>query len=283
MLLAIRSRTQPVGTTAEAATSLGSPLDLERTSCTQMNAALRLQCPITSLLSKSGYWRLIMDLSRPEHKRDRPGRQTGRRRRQRQWGAVKASLGLVLAVAIVATPAWVWPYLRRAGVHLPAVPHPLQMAIFIVAVVFVAGQVLLLTLAISTVSKPSHDRYLDLMLHWPYVLVAPVVILKRHALPDGYFSHRGQHRSRSPEKDDRGQDRSQSTSVSLDQYRRALRLAMSQVPDSDPSPLTVEQYRRALGLAMEQLSSVTMDRDLQELLMRQLESLEQRTPPKDQW
>jgi len=56
---------------------------------------------------------------------------------------------------------------------------------------------------------------------------------------------------------------------------------MRQVPDTDPSPLTLQQYRRALRLAMEQLSSVTMDRDLQELLMRQLESLEQQTQPED--
>jgi hypothetical protein len=155
------------------------------------------------------------------------------------------------------------------------------MAVFMVTVVFVAGQVMLLILAISTVSKPSHDRYLDLMIRWPYVLVAPVVILKRRALPDGYFSHGGQHRSGGPQKSDVREERSPSTPVTLDQYRRALRLAMSQVPDTDPSPLTVLQYRHALRLAMERLSSVTMDRDLQELLMRQLESLEQRTQPEN--
>jgi hypothetical protein len=120
------------------------------------------------------------------------------------------------------------------------------------------------------------------MLHWPYVLVAPVVILKRRALPDGYFSQGRQHRSHSPKKADGRDERSTSTPVTADQYRRALRLAMRQVPDADPSPLTLQQYRRALRLAMEQLSSVTMDRDLQELLMRQLESLEQRTQPEDQ-
>ncbi|TVZ06016.1 hypothetical protein EAS64_00645 [Trebonia kvetii] len=133
-----------------------------------------------------------------------------------------------------------------------------------IAVVFVAGQVMLLTLAISTVGKPSHDRYLDLMLHWPYVLVAPIVILKRHALPDRYFSDGGQHRLANREKNGgRGEHQ-------------------SSTPDSDPSPLTPQQYRRALGLAMERLSSVTMDRALQELLMRQLESLEQRSQPEDQ-
>ena len=222
-----------------------------------------------------------MEMSRPKHRRDSPGQRAGRERRQRRWGAAKASLGLVLVVAVVTTPAWIGPYLRRTGIHLPAIPHPLQMAVLIVAVVFIAGQVLLLILAISTVGKPSHDRYLDLMLHWPYVLVAPVVILKRRSLPDRYFSHGGQHRSRSPEKSDGSDERSTSTPVTADQYRRALRLAMRQVPDTDPSPLTLQQYRRALRLAMEQLSSVTMDRDLQELLMRQLESLEQQTQPED--
>jgi hypothetical protein len=223
-----------------------------------------------------------MDLSRPEHARDRTGRQAGRRRRQRQWGAAKASLGLALAVAVVSVPVWAGPYVRRAGIHLPQIPHPLQMAVLIVAVVFVAGQVMLLILAISTVGKENHDRYLNLMLHWPYVLVAPVVILKRHTLPDRYFSRGGQHRSHRYQKADDREEHPPSASVTPEQYRRALRLAMSQVPDSDPSPLTLLQYRRALLLAMEQLSSVTMDRDLQELLMRQLESLERHLQPEDQ-
>jgi hypothetical protein len=223
-----------------------------------------------------------MDLSRPERRPDRPRRQSGRAHsRQRQWRAAKASLGLALAVALVTAPVWLGRYLRKAGIHLPAIPHPLQMAVFIVAVVFVSGQVLLLIMAISTVGKPSHDHYLDLMLHWPYVLVAPVVILKRHALPEGYFGYNGHHRSRNPERSGSTEERSPAATITLDQYRRALRLAMSQVPEPDSSPLTIEQYRRALRLAMEQLSSVTMDRDLQELLMRQLESLEQRTQPED--
>lgn len=235
-----------------------------------------------SLIEYIGIMAVDMDLSRRENGLGRSGRQAGRRRRQRHWGAAKASLGLGLAVAVVTLPAWVGPYLRRAGLHVPAIPHPIQMAVFMVAVFFVAGQVLLLILAISTVSKPSHDRYLDLMLHWPYVLVAPIVILKRHALPDRYFSDSGQHRLANPAKSDGRGGSPSSTPVSAEQYRRALRLAMSQVPDSDPSPLTPQQYRRALALAMEQLSSVTMDRALQELLMRQLESLEQRTQPGDQ-
>ena len=220
-----------------------------------------------------------MEMSRPKHRRDSPRQKAGRQRRR--WGAAKASLGLVLVVGAVTTPAWIGPYLRRAGIHLPAIPHPLQMAVLIVAVVFIAGQVLLLILAISTVGKPSHDRFLGLMLHWPYVLVAPVVILKRRSLPDSYFSHGGQYPSGGPEKSDGTDESSTSTPVTADQYRRALRLAMRQVPDTDPWPLTLQQYRRALRLAMEQLSSVTMDRDLQELLMRQLESLEQRTQPED--
>ena len=142
--------------------------------------------------------------------------------------------------------------------HVLAIPHPLQMAALMVAVIFLAGQVLLLVLAISSVGKPSHQRYKDLMRDWPYALVAPVVILKRRALPEGYSSYGGQHRSRVPQK--------------------------SAGPDegSTSAAVTAEQYRDALRLVMDQLSSVKMDRDLQELLMRQLESLEQRIRPADQ-
>jgi hypothetical protein len=227
-------------------------------------------------------WRWSMDLSRPEHTRDRTGRQARRRRRQHQWRAAKASLGLALAVAVLSAPMWAGPYLHRAGTHLPAIPHPLQMAVLFVSVVFVTGQVMLLILAVSAGSRESQERYLELMHHWPYVLVAPVVILKRLTLPDRYFSHGGQHRSDCHEKGDDSEGRPPAMPVTPEQYRRALRLAMSQVPDTDPWPLTPRQYRQALRLAMERLSSVTMDRDLQELLMRQLESLEHHTRQQDQ-
>ena len=110
------------------------------------------------------------------------------------------------------------------------------------------------------------------MLHWPFVLVAPYVIIKRRALPDRYFSSAGQHRSGSVEAPDTVRERPDA-SLTAQQYRDALRLAMDQLPDS--SPVTQLQYRSALRLAMDQLSSVKMDRDLQELLMRQLKSLEE--------
>jgi hypothetical protein len=220
-----------------------------------------------------------MDRSRPEHARDRATRQAGRRRRQRKWRAAKASAGLALVAGALSAPTWVGPYLRRAGIHLPSIPHPLQLAVLVVAVIFVAGQVMLLIFAISAGSKESQERYLELMHHWPYVLMAPVVILKRRALPDRYFGGGGQHRSDRHEKGEGDEGNSPSTPpVTPEQYRRALRVAIGQVPDADTSPLTLQQYRRALRLAMDQLSSVTMDRDLQELLMRQLESLEQHTP-----
>ena len=222
-----------------------------------------------------------MDLSRPERGPDRAGRKARRRRRQRRWRVAKASLELTILTAAAATLVRIGPYLRRSVVHLPAIPHPLQMTVFVVAGVFLAGQVVLLILAIVTVNKPSHDRYLDLMLYWPFVLVAPYVIVKRRALPDRYFSRSAQYRSRRAEKSDSSGEPSPTTPVAPEHAKVTSRLAVTQTSDTDP-PVTPEQYRDALRLVMQQLSSVTTDLDLQELLMRQLRSLEQQTQPEDQ-
>src|ERR1700683_624305 len=140
-----------------------------------------------------------MGLSLPEHSPDRSARHAVRRRKRR-LKAAKVTVGLAASLAAVTAAVRAAPYLRRHGIHVPYIPHPLQMAILLITVVFVAGQVTLLVLAIVTVGKESHDRYLNLMLQWPFVLVAPYVIAKRRALPDRYFSQDGQHRSGRPQK-----------------------------------------------------------------------------------
>jgi hypothetical protein len=212
----------------------------------------------------------MMGLSLPERRPDRSARHAVRRRKRR-FKAALVTVGLAASLAAVTAVVRAAPYLRRYGIHVPYIPHPLQMAILLITVVFVAGQVTLLILAIATVGKESHDRYLNLMLQWPFVLVAPYVIAKRRALPDRYFGQDGQHRSGSPQNRESDQG-SQADPITLEQYRSALRLAMGQLPDR--SRLTPDQYRSALRVAMDEVSSLRMDRDLQELLMRQLESLE---------
>lgn len=215
-----------------------------------------------------------MGLSLPERGPDRSARHAVRRRRRR-WRAAKATAGLAVSLTAAIVLVRAAPYLRKHGVHIPYIPHPIQLAVLVIALVFVAGQMTLLVLAIATVGQENHDRYLHLMLHWPFVLVAPYVIVKRRALPGQYFSQEGQHHSESLQKQiNDPQSQTDPNLLTLQQYRSALRLAMGQLPDQ--SSLTRDQYRSALRVAMNQLSSMKMDRDLQELLMRQLESLEKR-------
>jgi hypothetical protein len=107
-------------------------------------------------------------------------------------------LGLTSGLAVIAAIVRFAPSLRRAGVGVPDLPHPIQTAVLLVVGVFLTGQVILLALAICTVGRPSHERFVNLMQHWPYVLVAPYVIIKRRALPDRYFSSSGQHRIGGP-------------------------------------------------------------------------------------
>jgi hypothetical protein len=158
----------------------------------------------------------------------------------------------------------------------------LQLAGFTVTVIFIAGQVLLLILWISAESKQRQDRYLEFMYQWPYLLVAPVVILKRCVLPDRYFSRSAQRDSGSPDKSVSRDEGSTSTPATVDDYRRALSLALTQLArllNDNPSLFMLPQYRSALLLAIDQLESVKMDRDLLELVMRQLESLQRDSRP----
>lgn len=212
-----------------------------------------------------------MGFSLPERGPGRSGRHAARPRKRRRRGG-KATLGVTLAIAVAAGAVRAAPYLRRHGISVPNIPHPIQLAVLLLACVYVAGLVVLLVLAIFTAGKPSHDRYVNLMLHWTYVFVAPYVIVKRRALPNHYFGREGQHRSGRPLKSE--PERGVPDSITLEQYRDALRAAMGQLPDR--SSVTPDQYRRALHVAMAQLSSVQMDRDLQQLLMQQLEALEKR-------
>ncbi len=151
--------------------------------------------------------------------------------------------------------------LRSLGIPVPHVhlPYPLQVLIFVAASVFLVGEVILLIFAIATISNEQlHNRFLHLMLLWPYVLIVGYVIAMTRALPKRYLSE-GNHR------------RSDGANV-----RQPDRAVSVQVRD-DQNAVTQEEWRAALGLVIKRLESAQIDHEVLQMTINQLKSLEQQS------
>jgi hypothetical protein len=204
--------------------------------------------------------------------RSRSARRVARRRRKTVRVVTVSSLMLGAISMLPPTSN----LLQRQGVpvphwHLPASMWQVAGALVIgVSITFFVVELILLRMAIATVRQPEvHDRYKALMLHWPYALLTPYTIFKTHVLPKVFFGSEerraelpaaGSHRAASP----------QAT-------RRSVAGHVEAAPAAErPDAVTREQYRSALAVVIDQIDSLTTDRDLLDLLLKEYRSLDQR-------
>ena len=173
-----------------------------------------------------------------------------RHRRPAQPRRKAVTVSAVTLVPLASLALWrAAPYLRRIGVPMPHVqlPSPLPWAIALVVIAFFGIQVFLLVRAVANIRNPDiHDRYCELMVTWPYALVAPYVFTRTRALPARLFS--GEEEEPEPDSEP----------------------AMA---EPEAAPMTVEQWRAALRLLMSRIGSIQTDRDIQDVINNELRSL----------
>ena len=125
-----------------------------------------------------------------------------RKLRRRVWRAVIWRIALVFSSLVVAALGPGSGYLRSYGVPLPhvhlpvALTSPVAFAVIVYLIILAVGELYLLRLAVAAVGDPdAHDRYLHLMLQWPYALLAPYILFKTVPLPTNFFGQRNHHDS----------------------------------------------------------------------------------------
>jgi hypothetical protein len=179
---------------------------------------------------------------------------------------------LVAGISMV-HPASTW--LRDRGVpvphaHLtPSVWLVAGIFLFTFVAVFVVAEVFLLFKAITTVENPElHERYKELMLHWPYALLTPYTIFKTNVLPRVFF---GSDERRSTDPPPTGAHRAGSQQVARPNQPTCIEPTAAA---EEPAPLMIDQYRSALALVIGQIDSLTTDSELRDLLLEKYRSLE---------
>jgi len=174
------------------------------------------------------------------------------RARHRRPAQPRRKAVTVSVVTLISASLALWraaPYLRRIGVPVPHVqlPSPLPWAIALVVIAFVGVEVFLLARAVTNIRIPDvYGRYCELMFTWPYALVAPYVFTLTRAVPNRFFS--GEEEEPEPDSE-------------------------PTVAEPEAVPTTVEEWRDAFRLLMSQISSVQMDRDIQDVIIKELRSL----------
>lgn len=195
-------------------------------------------------------------------------------RRRRATVKTVAVSSLILGAVSMLPPAST--LLQRQGVpvphwHLPALIWQVAGALVGMAfIMFFVVELILLGKAIATVRQPEvHDRYKALMLHWPYALLTPYTIFKTHVLPKVFFGPE-ERRSELPAA---GSHRAASPRAT----RRSVAEHVEAAPAADrPDAVTREQYRSALAMVIDRIESLTTDRDLLDLLLKEYRSLDER-------
>lgn len=175
-------------------------------------------------------------------------------------------------------------WLRRHGVPIPHTHFPpalWQVTVVLVVVlyiVFLAVELILIKKAIATVREPElHERYKELMLHWPYALLMVHTVFRSAEPPRAFFGTKdcgvadppvGSHRT--------GSQRAPRPGPPIP--------VMAAAVADKQDPVTREQYRSALAVVIGQLDLLTTDRELLDLLLekaRSLESAADAPPPVD--
>ena len=222
---------------------------------------------------------------------DKGGREPSRPRHAdrsaRAHAALHKSAIRALATAILlAALHWGIPYLR----HQPGLSAPAHSTIEGLLAVCRAGlgiffltELSLLAGAVLTIRRPElHCRFLNLMLFWSYVLVAPYLLIKgrrppqRFVLTDIVVARPG--RARPPVRPG-GQgaaaglayqetSRPGLSSVALE--GPSLAGSLPAVGETSPARVTREDYRKALQLLLQHTQILQQDRKLLDLLLRQL-------------
>jgi hypothetical protein len=217
------------------------------------------------------------ELSRPRHA-DRSARARVALR--------KSAIRTVATATLLAALHWGIPYLR----HQPELSVPAHSTIDgLLAVcraglaIFLLTELSLLTGAVLTIRRPElHLRFLNLMLFWSYVLVAPYLLIKSRRPPQRFLltdvvvarpartlpPARPSARGAATGLPSRGTSRPGLPSATLEGASPA-----GSVPAAGETYLakvTREDYRRALQLLLQHTQILQQDRELLDLLLRQL-------------
>jgi hypothetical protein len=173
-------------------------------------------------------------------------------------------------------PASTW--MRDRGIPVPHAHFTPSMWLvagiffFTFVTAFVVVEVFLLFKAITTVENPElHERYKELMLHWPYALLTPYTIFKTNVLPQVFF---GSDERRSADPPTAGAHRAGSQRVAHTNPSAHTKPAAAA---AGPDPVTIDQYRSALAMVIGQIDSLTTDGELRDLLIEKYRSLESTT------
>jgi hypothetical protein len=143
---------------------------------------------------------------------------------------------------------------------------------FTFVTVFVVAEVFLLFKAITTVENAElHERYKELMLHWPYALLTPYTIFKTNVLPRVFF---GSDERRSADPPSAGAHRAGSQRAARPNQTAYIEPTAAA---EEPAPPTIDQYRSALALVIAQVDSLTTDGELRDLLLEKYRALESAT------
>jgi hypothetical protein len=202
----------------------------------------------------------------------RSARRVARRRRTTVKVVTVSSLMLGAISMLPPTSA----LLQRQGVPMPHWHLPASMwlvagaSVIMALITFLVVELILLGKAIATVREPEvHDRYKALMLHWPYALLTPYTIFKTHVLPKVFFGPT----ERRAELPTAGSHRAGSPRAA----RRSVVGHVEAAPAAEgPDAITREHYRSALAVVIDRIESLTTDRDLLDLLLKEYRSLDQR-------
>jgi hypothetical protein len=217
------------------------------------------------------------ELSRPRHA-DRSARARVALR--------KSAIRTLATAVLLAALHWGIPYLR----HQPGLSAPAHSTIDGLLAVCRAGlaiffltELSLLAGAVLTIRRPElHRRFLNLMLFWSYVLVAPYLLIKSQRPPQRFLLTdivaARPARPRPPVRPGSqgapgglpspGTSRPGLSSATLEGTNPAGSLPAA--AETSPAKVTREDYRRALHLLLQHTQILQQDRELLDLLLRQL-------------
>jgi hypothetical protein len=194
---------------------------------------------------------------------------SGRPRSARRTSVVRI---LICGVALAGL-RWGTPYLHR-WITLPRLPHTLNSTVVTIAsaclAIFMVSELGLLIAATATVRKPDvHRRIANLMLWWPYALVMPYVIIRSRKLPQQFLLTETGRRSQQedPAPGDHASHQRQELPQVAPQRSHPPQSGEEGTPGYQARAVTVDEYRKALRLLIRHAQVLQEDRDLLNLCL----------------
>jgi len=231
-----------------------------------------------------------LDVGREPSSRPRAASRSARRRS----ALLKRAVRVGVSAALLAALHWGTPYFRQR-VKLSAPVHSAIHDLLTVSrsglAIFLLAELSLLAMAVLTVGRPVlHRRFVNLMLSWSYALVTPYLVIRSRRLPQDFqlpeteAARDGVSSQALPQTSSGSQEMPngvtppdigppQQSPSALDSANPAQQPSGAAEPP--PARVTRDDYRKAVQLLLQLTQVLQQDRELLNLLLRQLSEPEQ--------